>query len=203
MKRRTIYLVITLLMLASLACVRPGASGGKSGGGSSSDLEFTIVNRSPEEICYVLISPSDSDSWGDDQLGENDTIAPGKRQTFSMPKDTYDIRAENCDEAAMVTAWELSSNATVTAGESGANVKLTVINDSSTEVCYIYISPTTGDDWGDDWMGEMESLPAGGLRAFYMKGNTYDLQAIDCEDNVLIEEYEVDLSSDLEWTLYD
>ena len=176
--------------------------GGSSGGGSN-DVTFTIVNRSPEDICYVLISPSDSDSWGDDQLGENDMISSGDRQTFTMPEGTYDIRVENCAEAAMVTAWEVSSDTTVTAGESGADVRLTVINDSSTEVCYIFISASNGDDWGDDWMGDMESLPPGGFRAFYVKAGTYDLQAADCDENSLIEEYEVDLQSDLDWTLHD
>ena len=200
MKQRIIFVIITLLLLTSLACV--GGRGGQSGGGSS-DVAFTIVNRSPEDICYVLMSPSDSDSWGDDQLGENDLINPGDRQTFTMPRGTYDIRAENCDEAAMATAWEVSSNTTVTAGQSGANVRLNVVNGSSSEVCFIFISGSNGDDWGDDWMGDMESLPPDGLRAFYVKGGTYDLMAADCDENPLIEEYEVDLQSDLDWTLYD
>jgi hypothetical protein len=197
------FVLVVIMLLLNLACVRSGGGGGKTGGGGSSEVEFTIVNRSPEEICYVLISPSDSDSWGDDQLGDDDTIASGDRQTFTMPRGTYDVRAENCDEAAMATGWELSSNSTITAGKSGANVKLTVINDSSGEICFIFISPSSGDDWGDDWLGDMEVIPPGGLRAFYVKGNVYDLQAADCDENPLIEEYEVDLEADLEWTLYD
>ena len=203
MKRRLIFVVIFLLLLTSLACIgRSGDSGGKSGGGSN-DVTFTIVNKSPDEVCYVLISASDSDSWGDDQLGEDETIASGDRQSFSMPKGKYDVRVENCDEAGMASAWEKSSNTTVTVGKSGADVSLTVTNDSSEEVCYIYISPSSGDDWGDDWMGEWESLPSGGSRVFYVKGNVYDLQAVDCDDNPLIEEYEVDVNDHLEWTLYD
>jgi hypothetical protein len=201
MKQRILLIIVALMLLTSLACI--GGSGRQSGGGSN-DVTFTVVNRSPEDICYVLISPSESDSWGDDQLGENDTIAPGDRQSFTMPSGTYDIRVENCEEAAMATAWETSSNTTITAGQSGADVKLTVINDSSSEVCYVYISSSSGDDWGDDWMGDMESLPSGGgLRAFYVKPGTYDLMAADCDDVSLIEEYEVDLRSDLEWTLSD
>lgn len=194
MNRRVLFIITGILLLVSLACI---------GGGSSNDIDFTIVNRSPEDICYVLISPSDADSWGEDQLGENDTISPGDRQTITMPNDTYDIRVENCDGAAMATAWEQSSDTTVTAGQSGANVKLTVINDSSVDICYIYVSPSDGDDWGDDRMGDMESLPPGGLRAFYVEADTYDLMAANCDDETLIEEYEVDLTSDLEWTLND
>ncbi|MDF1514953.1 MAG: hypothetical protein P1S60_14175 [Anaerolineae bacterium] len=193
MKKRSILIIISLLLLTSLACR----------GSGSNDITFTIANKSPEDVCYVFISPSDSDAWGDDQLGGNDVISPGSNQKFTMPRGTYDIRLENCMEAAMATAWEVSSNTTVTAGRSGADVNLTVINDSSEEICYVFISPSSGDDWGDDLMGEMESLPAGGLRAFYVKANTYDLMAADCDDNTLIEEYDVELFESLEWTIYD
>ena len=103
----------------------------------------------------------------------------------------------------MATAWEVSRDTTVTAGASGADVRLMISNESSAEICYIYISPTTGDDWGDDWMGEMESLQAGMQRVFFVESDIYDLQAADCDGDVLTEEYEVDLTEDLTWTLND
>jgi len=149
------------------------------------------------------MSPSAEDSWGDDWLGGDETIMPGDTQVFSLDSGTYDVRVESCDEAAMATAWEVSRDTTVTAGASGADVRLMVSNESSVEVCYVYISPTTGDDWGDDWMGEMESLQPGTLRLFYVEPDTYDLQAEDCDGEVLTEEYEVDLTEDLTWTLND
>ncbi|MGC9371675.1 MAG: protein kinase domain-containing protein, partial [Paracoccaceae bacterium] len=45
---------------------------------------FTIKmqNRSPDEVCYVLISPSDSDQWGEDWLGGDEVIASGGERTF-------------------------------------------------------------------------------------------------------------------------
>jgi len=82
-------------------------------------------------------------------------------------------------------------------------VRLMVSNDSDIEICYVFISPTTGDDWGDDWMGEMESLQPGMLRLFYVEPDVYDLQIVDCDDEVLTEEYEIDLTEDLTWTLED
>jgi hypothetical protein len=213
MKRSLLLSLAVLILLTSLAC--SALSGGSDDNGdpdvkvtdppvsSSGDIDVTIANRSPDEICYVLISLSADDSWGDDWLGDNDTIMPGDTQVFSLDSGTYDVRVESCDEASMATAWEVSRDTTVTAGASGADVRLMVSNESSSEVCYIYVSPTTGDDWGDDWMGEMESLQAGMLRLFYVEPDIYDLQAADCDGDVLTEEYEVDLTEDLTWTLND
>ncbi|MCD6285657.1 MAG: hypothetical protein J7M39_07090 [Anaerolineae bacterium] len=213
MKRSLLLSLVVLILLTSLAC--SALSGGSDDNGDtdvkvtnspvsgSGDIDITVVNRSPDEICYVLMSPSAEDSWGDDWLGGDETIMPGDTQVFSLDSGTYDVRVESCDEAAMATAWEVSRDTTVTAGASGADVRLMVSNESSVEVCYVYISPTTGDDWGDDWMGEMESLQPGTLRLFYVEPDIYDLQAEDCDGEVLTEEYEVDLTEDLTWTLND
>ena len=213
MKRSLLLTLAVLLLMTSLACSVLSGSSDDNGDpdvkatdtpvSSSGDIDITIVNRSPDEICYVLMSPSDDDSWGDDWLGEEETIMPGGKKVFSLDSGTYDVRVESCDEAAMATAWEVSRNTTVTAGASGADVRLMVSNDSDIEICYVFISPTTGDDWGDDWMGEMESLQPGMLRLFYVEPDVYDLQIVDCDDEILTEEYEIDLTEDLTWTLED
>jgi hypothetical protein len=48
----------------------------------------------------------------------------------------------------------------------------------------------------------MEQLVAGESRLFYVDGGLYDLQAADCDGETLTEEYEVDLTDDLTWTIY-
>lgn len=209
MKRSIIVWLVVGLLLTSLACsalTGGGGGGGSNGGGGSSGtasgVEITIENRSPDEVCYVLISPSSDDSWGDDQLGGSETIAGGDSRSFAMDEGTYDVQAMNCDEAVMATAWEVSRDTTVTVGSSGADVRLLVSNDSDTEVCYIFISPTNAEDWGEDRMGDMESLPPDFQRIFYVEPGFYDLQAADCEEETLTEEYEVDLNSDLTWSLF-
>jgi hypothetical protein len=151
----------------------------------------------------VLISGSEEDSWGDDRLDADETIPSGDRRTFELDDGTYDVRVETCDEAAMATAWEVSGDTTVTVGDNDADVRLIIINESQSEICYVMISPTAADDWGDDWMGDMESLPPDWSRVFYVEPDVYDLQVSDCDGEVLTEEYEVDLSEDLSWTLHD
>jgi hypothetical protein len=198
MKRSVLMWLVAMLAVTALACASLSLGGG---GASTGGVDIRIANHSPDEVCYVLISPSDSDSWGEDQLGDRDTIRSGANETFSMPAGTYDVRVETCDEAVMATAWEVSDDLTLDIGDSSARVRLLVDNQTDTEVCYVLISPSSASDWGEDWLGEMETVPPGDLRMFYVRADVYDLQVADCGGDPLIEEYEVDLRSDLTWTL--
>ncbi len=65
MKRSVLFALAGLVLVFSLACSALGGDGGSS----TSGVDIEIDNRSPDEICCVLISSSDSDAWGDDQLG--------------------------------------------------------------------------------------------------------------------------------------
>jgi len=67
------------------------------------ETRLTVVNNGIEEICYLYISPSDNLSWGEDQLGRNDTIGVGERRTFTMREGKYDLKAENCDHELIQT----------------------------------------------------------------------------------------------------
>lgn len=192
MKRWSIVVVVGVLLALTLAC---------GGGGSSSQVKIEVVNQSPEDVCYVYISESDSDEWGGDQLGDEDTISPGDSKTFEVPKGTYDVRLENCDEIAMETGWQVSKDTTITAGAPGATSWVLLDNQSSADVCYVFIAPASDDDWGADWMGGNEDIPAGEQRLFYIKPGVYDLLAQDCGQNDLAEADGVDLSTGRPWVL--
>jgi hypothetical protein len=52
------------------------------------------------------------------------------------------------------------------------------------------ISPSTSSDWGQDWLGETETIPPGGSRDFSVSPpQNYDLQALDCSGSVMAEQY--------------
>jgi hypothetical protein len=199
MKRSVVVALVGLLLVTALAC-GPLSSGR---GSSSSGVDITITNRSPDDICYVLISPSSDEGWGEDQLGDDTVIAPGESQVFNMDDDTYDVQVETCNEEVMATAWEVDRDQTVTVGDRNADVRLVLVNGSNVEICYVLISPSSGDDWGEDWMGGMESVMPNGARIFYVEPDVYDLQALDCDEDVLVEEYEIDITDDLTWTVGD
>lgn len=203
MKQRVVLLIVIVLLMMSLGCALFSGRGTSNGGTTSSgDFQIKVVNQSPDEVCYVLISTSDSDQWGEDWLSGDETIAPGDSKTFTVPAGEHDVQLEACDEAVMATGWNIDRNTTINVGASRATSRLFVDNTSDSEVCYIFISPSTGDDWGDDQMGESETIMTGRTRIFYVRPGTYDMMARDCSDEVLAEQNDVDLSSDMTWTLY-
>jgi len=166
-------------------------------------FQLTVDNFSGYDICYVQISSSDSDSWGEDWLGGEELIYSDNSRVFDVPEGTYDVKLSDCDEVVLATAWKVSQDYTLTVGGAGL-VSLWVKNDSSKEICYVFVSPTTADSWGDDWLGESESIESqGGQRIFFLNPGKYDLLTQDCDGNDLVSEFDVDLQSDLDWTITD
>jgi len=65
---------------------------------SGTDVSLDVVNNLNVAVCYLYISPSDSDNWGGDWLDEIGTIPPGTSQTFWITSgETVDLRTEDCD----------------------------------------------------------------------------------------------------------
>lgn len=57
-------------------------------------------------------------------------------------------------------------------------------------ICYVYISPSTGNDWGDDWLGDNETIPPSGNYTFWVDtSESIDMQVLDCDQNLLDEQY--------------
>ncbi len=154
----------------------------------------------------MYISPSEEDTWGDDWLGETEAIPPGRSRAFELEPGTYDLLATDCNDETMVETygldlsqsgiWELVPTQSTT-GE----VTLTVVNAADTPICYILISPSDSEEWGEDWLGPEEILQSGAARAFELPPGTYDLAALDCDQNFLSETYGVDINEGTEWRI--
>lgn len=85
---------------------------------------------------------------------------------------------------------------------SGGSGNLTLVNNSGTTVCYVYISPTSDTTWGDDWLGSSETISNGSSRSFTVTPGDYDLRADDCNHNVLDDTRGVRIgSSSTTWTI--
>lgn len=69
---------------------------------------FEVVNNSDDLISYLYISPSESDSWGDDWLGD-DVIKSGASYVVSdVPRGTYDMKATDEDGNAIEHIYNVS-----------------------------------------------------------------------------------------------
>jgi len=184
-----------------------GESGGRKGGGGATGrpATLTLANDSSQEVCYVCISPTTDDEWGNDWLGAEETIPPGASRDFEVTAGSYDLLAADCDSDILDEQYDISVAGALewtlsdVKGTGGA-VDLTLFNDSGWDVCYVYISPTSSDDWGGDWLGT-DIVPDGTSYTFQVPIGSYDLLAEDCDEDALAEEYGVSLSEDTDWTL--
>jgi hypothetical protein len=76
-------------------------------------------------------------------------------------------------------------------------VNLTLENRFDVPVCYVFISPSSSDEWGDDWLGDQEVISPGNSKTFQLEANQLmDISTHDCNGDLLSEKYEIDLSNE-------
>lgn len=173
----------------------PGAGSGGAG-------RVVLDNRSSYSVCYVYISSSDVDQWGEDQLGSDEVIGPGEQRGFEIPAEPHDLIAQTCDEGVLMTAWEFLGDQTFVIGGEGQS-PLWVVNDLDVEVCYLYVSLASSDEWGADQLGGLEVLPPGRSRVLFFSEGTYDLMADDCDGGALALQMGYQIDGETYWYLSD
>ncbi len=89
--------------------------------------------------------------------------------------------------------------ATAASGRSATS--LTLLNAADRSVCYVFISATTEDSWGDDWLGGEDVIAPGGSRTFDLPAGAYDLMALDCDEEALDRVDNIYLEGAMEWTV--
>lgn len=67
------------------------------------------------------------------------------------------------------------NNATVGTGAHS----VTFVNDTGTRICYVFVSPSTSSEWGEDMLGDTGILNSGGrITVRVADAGTYDLLAM-------------------------
>ena len=133
-------------------------------------------------------------------LGSEQVISPGSILVIEVEEGVYDFLAETCEEVTLHTGWNLDSDVTFTVGGSDL-VPVLISNSLDEEVCYLFISPVTSDDWGQDWLGDIESLPSGGVRIIFVSPGIYDFSALNCEDEEIGYQYDISVDGETEWII--
>jgi hypothetical protein len=78
---------------------------------------------------------------------------------------------------------------------------LEIINNSGTELWYVYLSPGQADQWGEDWLGDHR---IGDGETYVIEGipeGTYDVKAEDENQEVVETWWNVDLGGKVTWTI--
>lgn len=182
------------------------ASGGVKDDGTPSTgptASLEIINNSSFTVCYLYVSPSEDTEWGDDQLG-SDIVASGTTFTLTdIPAGTYDLRADDCEGNILSQEFGVvleSGSYPWTFSDSG--VTFTIVNNSSVDLCWVYLSPSTDDEWGPDQLGS-EILHAGESWVIMgLEAGMYDLRIEACGEGEL-EDYGLNVSGDFEYTVTD
>lgn len=166
---------------------------------------LTINNQASTVICYVRLSPTSSDQWGDDQLGDTETIASGGSFTiWDVPAGEYDYQALDCNQVVLDEHYGVFlDEAGMTWTIRNATDWLTVINSSSYTVCGLYVSSLEDSRWGVNRLGEGGTIDIGGQTTVNVPSSTYDLRAEACDGDTYWEEYERPINGGHEWTLTD
>jgi hypothetical protein len=101
-----LLVLLVSLVIPAIACF------GSSAGPPADDPAIILKNESGIEICYVLISPTTDDMWGDDQLGDTETIRNGRSRTFEITAGQWDMRALDCNQNEIDVRWEQDISST-------------------------------------------------------------------------------------------
>ncbi len=80
---------------------------------------------------------------------------------------------------------------------SGNDAPVYVENYLDISVCYLNISPTSSEDWGDDWLGN-EMIYPNETKIFWVpiSYSPIDMQVFDCETNLLDQQSGIVLTSE-------
>ncbi|WP_145962579.1 hypothetical protein [Bellilinea caldifistulae] len=157
-----------------------------------------MENQSSLPICEIYFSPHQQTDFGENQLPEGEWIAGGSSQTFTLEAGVYDLLIRSCSEETLYSAAQISQNRSIIIGSQG-NALFRVTNQTTQEICYLYIS--SNEEWGDDRLGKVESILPGSKRVFFLPPDIYHARALDCGENVLAEIGEVNLSDSFEWVI--
>jgi hypothetical protein len=104
-------------------------------------------------------------------------------------------------ELTIEVGGESQINDTVFVGGNRSVVDFTVVNESSFTLCFVKLSPSTASNWGQDELGPTEVIDSGFERPITIATGFYDLLLLDCDGEILLEDYELEVFEDLVYTV--
>ena len=182
-----------------------------AGGGN---FNLTLANETNIDICTLFVSSSSASDWGDNRLGN--PLSPGAAVTYNLMADTYDVLAQDCSGNNIGDGFGLdllgADNYYAFQGDFGPPPEpteaptagpftLTLANDTDFEICFLYVSPSSASDWGEDRLGG--TLPSGATINVLLEPDTYDVLAEDCENVTVATAFGIDVNEDVYWSLFE
>lgn len=168
-------------------------------------VNLEIVNDTDLDLCYLYIVPNDQEDFGDDQLSDDQMIGANSSYTITnIPTGVYKVSIHDC-EGNLVNALY---GATMDVQEMTWTIRkatLTVANESTFEICEIYVSPNSAPEsaWGPDQLGD-QTLSPGQTITFTLAEGKWDVRAVPCDAGVEgVTELGIKVEGEMTWTLSD
>ncbi len=76
-------------------------------GGDHEIVAFDLDVQTAVPACFVFLSPSQAENWGNDELGASELIEPGDVRTFPLPAGVYDLLVLDCEAETLAEEYEM------------------------------------------------------------------------------------------------
>ncbi len=154
------------------------------------EIVLTVRNLSPRVICEVVVSPTESGTWGERNLLLAPLAAADSITVRFAATELYDVLLVGCDETPMGSFAELATGQsyTLNVGEVGDEAQIRLVNQGPVDVCVVIIVPAGMDITNAhtaDLLGRSEVVAAGDARWLFVPPGTKDMLALDCDGNTL------------------
>ena len=181
------------------------------------NVELVIENTDDAAICYVYISRTSAETWGEDQLGENEILDVGEALSLQVEAGYYDVLLNDCDQEPLndVRNVDLTEDVILThedelestlarpapatpaqTAQTTDRVTVTLENQDDATICYLYISPTTSMEWGEDQLGDQRVIRPDETITLEVVPGTYDFLLEDCDRERIDDAFGLELTED-------
>jgi hypothetical protein len=153
------------------------------------EREVTVFNRSPRSINELYVSPSSTDQWGEDRLGDR-TLAMGgsvrvrlgrSRECLFDAKVIYEDASREEHRGVNLCRtrqFGFDGSAATPAPETGVEHAVTLADNSMRPIQQVFISSAEAAQWGDDRLGN-SSISVGDRREVSWRGDcVVDLRVV-------------------------
>jgi S1-C subfamily serine protease len=104
-------------------------------------------------------------------------------------------------EVTLEVEGDILASEAVYVGGDRSTVNFTVANNSSEAICYVQLSPNEAQNWGPDELGSQEVIQSNQERVFEIASGVYDLRLLNCDVDVLAEQYQIEVGTNITYTL--
>ena len=139
-----------------------------------------VVNNTTHSVAQLYVALSSSNSWGTNQVSSS--ISSGGAGTIAnLSPDTYDVKAVMSDGSYYTSfGVAISSGVTtiLTLSPQSNYGAVKIVNNSSSTIINVYISPTTISSWGPDQLGASTISSGASFTIADMLPGNYDFKAV-------------------------